>query len=442
MALVSIIVPSLNVYPYIKECLDSIVDQSLKDIEIICVDGGSTDGTREVLYEYAKKDRRIRCIDSDIKSYGYQVNIGIKIASGEYVGIIESDDYVDTRMYEKLYYEASLHNLDYVKADFDSFFDHGYRRTFYHCHIFNDSDKYNKIINGMELPEVFFTDNNIWRGIYKRDFLNKSNIELNESQGAAYQDIGFVLSVLTYAKRAMYINDSLYRYRQQREGCSSCSDKVLQFSYQEFVRLIDELHFDRTDTFKYIVQRMVVVFLSEYTKLLSKCDFAFDKNYYQTYVEKYYLWFKNKISDYMLRKYITEADMSEKDWKDLNLLMDDPEQFSFEKKIRFQKKKAFTNSIIERSKGRKVVIVSCGIWGMRAVDTFTQEGIDVVAFGDNNSNIWGTVIAGIKVQALSECVSSYKDAFFVIANKKYGEDLKQQLISLNISADNIAVLSF
>ena len=121
MIKVSVIMPSLNVAPYIRECLESVVNQSLNDIEIICVDAGSTDGTREIIAEYAKNDQRIRCIDSDMKSYGHQVNLGIEAAIGDYIAVLETDDYIDTCMYEKLYDTASVYDLDYIKSDFDAF---------------------------------------------------------------------------------------------------------------------------------------------------------------------------------------------------------------------------------------------------------------------------------------------------------------------------------
>jgi len=101
MPLVSIIMPSLNVVSYIEECLQSAINQTLKDIEIICIDAGSTDGTREVITKYLLTDKRIRLIDSTVKSYGYQVNLGIHEARGEYIGILETDDYVDCEMYMK-----------------------------------------------------------------------------------------------------------------------------------------------------------------------------------------------------------------------------------------------------------------------------------------------------------------------------------------------------
>ena len=90
----SVILPSLNVVNYIEECLDSVTGQTLEELEILCIDAGSTDGTLEILQKYADKDKRIRLIHSDKKSYGYQINLGIDQASGEYMGIVQTFFYV------------------------------------------------------------------------------------------------------------------------------------------------------------------------------------------------------------------------------------------------------------------------------------------------------------------------------------------------------------
>ena len=109
---VSVVMPSLNVALYIRECIESVLNQTLKDIEIICVDAGSTDGTLEILKEYADKDPRISIINSDRKSYGYQMNLGMDAAAGEYMGIVETDDIADFDMFETLYNAAKADDLD------------------------------------------------------------------------------------------------------------------------------------------------------------------------------------------------------------------------------------------------------------------------------------------------------------------------------------------
>lgn len=98
---ISVIMPSLNVSKYIKQCLQSVLNQTLEDIEIICVDGGSTDETLDIIQQYVKKDNRVKLIHSDIKSYGYQINLGIKEACGDYIGII-GKDYIRQIQKEKL----------------------------------------------------------------------------------------------------------------------------------------------------------------------------------------------------------------------------------------------------------------------------------------------------------------------------------------------------
>ena len=91
---VSVILPSLNVAGYIEKAYKSVVRQTLEEIEIICIDAGSTDGTWDIIESVASKDDRITAIQSPVKSYGYQVNMGIDMACGEYIGILETDDYV------------------------------------------------------------------------------------------------------------------------------------------------------------------------------------------------------------------------------------------------------------------------------------------------------------------------------------------------------------
>ena len=121
MAKVSIIIPTYNVEAYLVECMESVVRQTLKDVEIICINDGSTDGSLKILQSYAKKDERIVIVDKENGGYGMAMNIGIERATGEYIGIVEPDDFVPLSMYEDLYEIASKNQLDFVKADFYRF---------------------------------------------------------------------------------------------------------------------------------------------------------------------------------------------------------------------------------------------------------------------------------------------------------------------------------
>lgn len=115
---VTVVIPCLNSIDYLCTCVDSVINQTLSNIEIICVDAGSTDGTLETLQEYVAIDHRLHIIHSPKKSYGYQMNLGFQAARGEYIGIVESDDYVEPVMFEKLYNLAKSNHLDLAKSGF------------------------------------------------------------------------------------------------------------------------------------------------------------------------------------------------------------------------------------------------------------------------------------------------------------------------------------
>ena len=107
MPKVSIILPIYNVREYLAEALDSVINQTLRDLEIICVDDGSTDGSLDIIREYAAKDPRIVVITGPNGGYGKAMNKGLDRATGDYVGIVEPDDYVIPEMYEELYQTAT-----------------------------------------------------------------------------------------------------------------------------------------------------------------------------------------------------------------------------------------------------------------------------------------------------------------------------------------------
>ena len=118
-AKVSIIVPCYGVEKYLDCCMESIVNQTLKDIEIILVDDGSPDRVPQICDEWAQKDPRIKVIHKKNAGLGYARNSGLEIASGEYVAFVDSDDYVDIRMYEFLYGNAVANDLDIVEYTFN-----------------------------------------------------------------------------------------------------------------------------------------------------------------------------------------------------------------------------------------------------------------------------------------------------------------------------------
>lgn len=115
---VSILVPIYNVERYLEKCLNSLISQTLKNIEIICINDGSTDNSLAIIKKYAQKDSRIVIINKKNTGYGDSMNQGLKRAKGEYIGIVESDDFVDKKMFEVLYNMALQYKADIVKSSF------------------------------------------------------------------------------------------------------------------------------------------------------------------------------------------------------------------------------------------------------------------------------------------------------------------------------------
>ena len=112
MIKVSVIVPVFNTEKYLEKCLNSLINQTLQDIEIICINDGSTDKSADIIKKFANKDSRFKLINQENKKQGAARNTGMKIAKGEYIGFVDSDDWVDLEYYEKLYNAAKRHNFD------------------------------------------------------------------------------------------------------------------------------------------------------------------------------------------------------------------------------------------------------------------------------------------------------------------------------------------
>ena len=222
---VSVVVPIYNVEKYLRECVDSILAQTLKDIEVILVDDGSPDNCGEIIDEYAKKDKRVVALHQPNSGYSKAVNNGIRKAKGEYVGIIESDDWIEPDMYERLYKSASKYDTDVTKG------------MFYFYNPTLSPDKQNVVYrnpNGIDLmyapsgafevsewPLIIGFHASIWSSIYKREFIK--GIMLPETAGASYQDFPFMIDAMTKAKRISVVKKAFVHWRNEPKQGNSTS---------------------------------------------------------------------------------------------------------------------------------------------------------------------------------------------------------------------------
>ena len=205
MPKISIIIPVYNTEKYLVKCLDSLLYQSLEDIEIICINDGSTDNSQQILNYYAKKDKRIKVIHQENKKQGAARNRGVEIATGEYIGYVDSDDWVDFDYYEELYYAAKKHNLDIALATNIRI---GNGKTKKRLKIEKEQIAYS-LQEKIDLCNQFNNECPTNK-IYRRDFLLKNNIIWPE--GVYCEDKIYTLKAVFGANGIVSVPDVNYYY--------------------------------------------------------------------------------------------------------------------------------------------------------------------------------------------------------------------------------------
>lgn len=239
---VSILVPAYKMEQYLVECLDSIVNQTLDDIEIIVIDEGDQDECRAIIdtYEFGiRKDARIKTIHEKNGGYGASMNKGINLAKGEYIGIVEADDFVDKNMFKDLYELAIANDADIVKSDFYAYTT-SKNQSRKSGKISKLLDK--KVTNIKKMPELLKMQPTIWTAIYKREFLNSNSIRFLETAGGSYQDTSFAFKTLALAKNIVLTSKAYLHYRIDNE-LSSVKSKGKVFAicdeYEELTKFVN-----------------------------------------------------------------------------------------------------------------------------------------------------------------------------------------------------------
>ncbi len=219
MPKVSIIIPFHNVEYYIGECLESVINQKLQDIEIICVNDGSTDGSRSIVEEYAKRDCRIKIIDIETrKGQGFARNRAVEIASGEYIGFVDADDYIEHDMFFELYTKASQNNNDITicqAREYDDLNKKFILSDYYSLSLL--SDMKDKIFSAVDVKDKLLDINVVlWNKIYKKSYLDKIGEKFPE--GYIYEDLPFFFGTFLPAEKIQIVWKNLYIYRINRRN--------------------------------------------------------------------------------------------------------------------------------------------------------------------------------------------------------------------------------
>lgn len=315
---VSVIVPVYNVERYLPECLSSIIQQSLQNIEIIIVNDGSTDNSLSIAYDYAKRDSRIVVIDKENRGYGHSMNRGFEKARGEYIGIVESDDCIRPEMFEKLYEQASRNDADVVRSNYYTMANEGTK--FVLVDVLNLAcAPYYTTFNPQDYPDILRGSPAIWTGIYKRAFIQNNDITFLESPGASYQDTGFILKVWAAAQKVVLMREAFLNYRIDNEASSVKSGaKVFCVSdeYAAFENFLPR-HPKKAIAFRYMIQaKKYETYLWNYNRLDDSVKPAFLELMTQEFSEA-------EKKDHLNRELFSSVE-----WDELHMIISSPEKLT------------------------------------------------------------------------------------------------------------------
>ena len=217
---VSIILPIYNAGEFLIQCIESLINQTLKDIEIIVILDCPTDGSDKIIEKYAANDYRIKIIRNEQNLHiGESRNIGIKQATGEYIGFCDHDDYCEPNMFELMYHKAHCENLDIVGCNFIRKFINkkGITEKKNNLYLNNTFDKLRKD----SMKEIIRKCGYVWRHLFKTDFLKENNILFVDTKQLQGEDIFFSLLAHFYSQRQGFIPDYLYYHLQYSKSTSA-----------------------------------------------------------------------------------------------------------------------------------------------------------------------------------------------------------------------------
>lgn len=431
MAVISVIVPLHNSKKYLEECLDSILVQTLNDIEIICVDS-STDGTTEVLYQYQNRDSRICIIEDLNSSYGHKLNVGIQQAKGEYIAIVESDDYIAEDMLEKLYDVVHKYSLDFAKSNYEGFIDIDDTRFFSPFERVKDCD-YNRVIHLRDERNFMVSVGyNIWTGIYRTKFLRENRIQFHESDGASYQDVGFANLVTMAAEKTYFLKDYFYKYRMDNEGSSVKADHKYKYISEEFIWLKQQMErLGYTDEIDYTF--FAIARLNSYYWNYLRLSGEYQKRLLSEVYEKDLGAFDESLLNYKMtnKEHI------------LGLYNGDKESEKQEKQIEKRKETVYRELLHIGRKCSKVIIVSAGSYG-QSVYRFMKMMRTTANIIVCDNQVRGKIsdLGEASVISVNEAVRDNQDGYYIVANKLYAKELKSQLRDLGVLNTQIYICNY
>lgn len=251
MIKVSVIVPVYNVDKYIRRCIASLVKQTLQGIEIIIVDDGSTDNSETIIKEYMKYNEQIKYFRKENGGLSDARNYGLKFASGEYVAFLDSDDYVEADMYEKMYKKALKEDSDMVECNF--YWTYG---------RYGGKNKKDIGYRYYGKQEMFETGRVVaWNKLYKKSILDKANVKF--PKGLQYEDVEFFYKMIPYLENVSFVKQPMVHYVQRKKSIINTSNERVSDIFIVLDNVISyykekRIYYEYKDVIEYTYTRLLL----------------------------------------------------------------------------------------------------------------------------------------------------------------------------------------
>ena len=425
---ISILIYVRNGLPYIERCIRSVMNQTLQEIEILVIDGGSTDGTLDIIKELSRLDTRIRLIHS-VPGVGLQFNTGLREAKGEYIGICESDDYLLPGMYERQYELAKRFHLDILRADAIHFVEdrrgeeHGF-----HVKLSREDGLYDCVLDLTRDRRILELGvNSFWSGLYRRDFLLDEKLFMNETSGAAYQDTTFSFLTSIKAKRAMLSHEAFYCYRLDNTNSSVNNPKRTTMLIEEY-RLLKK----RLEEGRVFEKYKEIYFFWKVRGHLGFYD-SLSEGLRKEYISLIY---QDLVMDITMEKSLGKS-LSGKEKEIVSRARQSEEALEEYLENTYRELELMYDKLEAIESETQIIIFGCGDLG-KLVDCYlTLTGRKAVTYADNNSSLWETRIGQLPVMAPETVVKLFPEGVYIIANVEHFKEIQDQLSKYQVCEEKI-----
>lgn len=241
MPKVSVIIPIHNAQKHLKECLESVINQTLNDIEIICIDDGSTDNSLKIIKDFAKKDNRIIILTQQNKGAGVARNLGLKKASGEFLAFIDSDDFYDISFLEKMYTKITKTNADVICCEVKTYNEK--KRKYKKINNCPNTDyiQNKDVFSYQDIPLYIFNTFKswCWNKLFRNEFINKNNITFQELKRT--NDLLFTYSAIIQAEKITILKEPLITYRVNQKNNLQSTNHLHPYDFYKAYRALRQL---------------------------------------------------------------------------------------------------------------------------------------------------------------------------------------------------------